>query len=385
MLNEIKEFEQYTFPLNSVFDKLDCRLKYANMFPDFSGLDRALTIIARWYIFKDGKDRSNFNEENTKEVLKTWCGFHTDKALPEITLLKDWLPNYIKVAFLKEKLQVCIDTLAAIIVNTKEKEVLSLLKSMSFDDTDKDLIEKMNVLEKIEKTLDDGSFIKKDESLKAVKKIIKGLEALKNKRFNENMFSLSYQYLADLNNYKKITYDRIIANALNIGKLEQYYLVCGTDPFKTKLISKATKEKTTKTLNATDKDIILKITALYLLRKRRTTQNYVEFNKVDMANWLPKLDNKLEKLDKYKFGEKLETLFLFDTIGRSKANRKNNNENRQKGGNVTKVRIHDEWIKIFSVVPAQNIDNPEYIGKLFYSDLGSAHYLEEGKGIQYNS
>lgn len=385
MLNEIKEFEQYTFQLNSVFDKKDCRLKYATLFPFFSGLERALTIIARWYIFKDGKERNDFNEENTKEILKAWCGFNPEVSLPEITLLKDWLPWYIKNAFLKDKLQVSKDTMGAIIGKNEENKILSLLKGMVFDASDTELFEKLKEIDKIEKKLVDDSLIKNNDGLKGVKKIIQGLETLKNKKFDVNMFSLSYQYLADLNNYKKITYDRIIANALNIGRLEQYYLVCKIDPFKEKLISKVTGKRTTKTLNDTDKDILLKITASYLLRRKRTTQHFLEFNIVDLENWLPLLDPKLDnkKLGKYKFGESLETLFLFDIVGPSID--KGNNENQKKVGNVTKISIHPEWIRLFKVVAAQNLDNIENTGSIFYSDLGSAHYLVDGRGKRYGN
>lgn len=80
----------------------------------------------------------------------------------------------------------------------------------------------------------------------------------RNKNFSKNLFG-------DLNAkgdipFRAITYDKIIANALFAGKLRRYYLSCDSELFNTKKILKGSKN-----LLESDKDMILKITAKYLL------------------------------------------------------------------------------------------------------------------------
>ena len=71
----------------------DFRLKYSRFVKkDFSGVERALTSIARGYIFNHNRP---FNEKFTKEALKAWCGFDFDETTPDIGCYKNWVPQYI--------------------------------------------------------------------------------------------------------------------------------------------------------------------------------------------------------------------------------------------------------------------------------------------------
>ena len=92
MLNEILEFEQYT---KRPITEGKGRLKYVTLLKEkLGGIERAMTVIARHYIF-DGKSGNKFNaeeEEKVREILKAWCGFNTAVEVDE----KDWLKNYIK-------------------------------------------------------------------------------------------------------------------------------------------------------------------------------------------------------------------------------------------------------------------------------------------------
>ena len=110
-----------------------------------------------------------------------------------------------------------------------------------------------------------------------------------------------------------------------------------------------------------DKDLILRITALYLLQKLNTDQEYVYFNQTDLANWLlKKADPDKFELKKYKLTTDDESIFNIVTVN----------------GNVTKLKIHPKWTEMFKLVEADDIDKPENRGLIFYSDPGCGYYLQ---------
>ena len=67
MLNELLEFEQYTYDLTAEMPVI--RLKHKTICNSLSGTARAMTIIARW---------SYYNQNNSiaqvKNDLQAWCG-----------------------------------------------------------------------------------------------------------------------------------------------------------------------------------------------------------------------------------------------------------------------------------------------------------------------
>jgi hypothetical protein len=79
MLDEVWEYGISTVepPIN--LKKEQCRLKFANLIKkDFGGLVRAMTIIARQYIFSEGKDSEDFDEEKfALDVLESFNKFNT--------------------------------------------------------------------------------------------------------------------------------------------------------------------------------------------------------------------------------------------------------------------------------------------------------------------
>ena len=237
-----------------------------------------------------------------------------------------------------------------------------------------------------------------------VMKIIDVLIKLNNKAkyYNKSFYSSNFKNKPyDLNT---ITLDRIIANAFTMGRLEQYYLVCDGNPFEAVTIKKNTAEanpqSTKPQKNNTnviekklldprnnDKDLILKITANYLLQKRFTDQEYVVFNKTDMSNWMwkkGKADNFnlfMYKLDtgnspndctaiiaKRRAPEKLESLFNLVILGADKKQGK-------KGTSKVKLKVHPDWIKLFRLVRIQDIMKSENKNALYFSDGCQNSYL----------
>lgn len=76
MLNEIREYEEYTnllYPVDesprSRNDNISGRLGYSRISKNFSGIDRALRIVARSQI----PNESNKTADNMEDVLKNWC------------------------------------------------------------------------------------------------------------------------------------------------------------------------------------------------------------------------------------------------------------------------------------------------------------------------
>ena len=376
MLNEIKEFEQYSMPIDAFLEPAERRLKYTFLISKkFSGLERAMVTIARWYIFKDDDTGKSFNENDVIEVLKTWCGFKTQKDIPGTEFLKGWLNLYIRNVFLAEKVQECKSKLASSKNDlTDLNKLAGLIQTISLTDSVETLTNTQAQIEAAIKNLKktnleiDNSIIEKVNSILFTITALENLENRK-KTFAKSLYADSYQIANRIpNTIKIITYERIIANALLKGKLEQYYMLCDIDPFKTNMIRK-NKNPNLK-MKESDKDLVLRITALYLLQKAETVQDYVLFNQIDLANWLLKKANPQKfELEKYKINDYSEPLFRISTP--------NSSVDGDKIGNTTKIKVHPEWVKRFKIIKAQDLDKPENQGQIFFSDPGCGDYLQQ--------
>ena len=369
MLNEIKEYEQYILSFNRTKKIEDFRLKYSRFIKrDFSGIERALTSIARGYIFNHNRP---FNEKFTKEVLKAWCGFDFDGTTPGIDCYKNWVPQYIKR-----------------MMYLYVEDCINILKMHDKDDTIVILDDKLRAIrdKAVISNLDDAI-----EDIKSFESIVKNYPHLKKEQLNVKLGQIAecYGKIKKLNekselwtngmfsyvqreasSIKGISFESVIADALYKGKLEQYYLLCDSNPFDENLLMKLKGEKL-KPLSKNnlekdkkERDRILKITAAYLLQKKDMQQEYVVFNKTDTSNWLTELKQEFEDtaLACYKLSGTNEDIFNFNTIT-----------------SITKLKLHPEWRKHFKIIKACDIEKPENRGLIFYSDFGSSRYLQEGK------
>lgn len=354
MLNEIKEYEEYTLPLESLSDIEKTRLKFFTLIKkSFSGLNRALTIIARHYI---GNETAEFDEEKIKNYLRAWLGFEVVDSKNNIIVEKPdgWLNNYIRKVFLEKYLQECRNNCA---------EFDKLFDISSTDSID-NLVKKKEVIPKFDSD--------KDLSLSVgrLKYVIETLYNLryKAKLFENTMFDTGNEKMNNSkqgNNFKQITYDLILANAFNLGSLKRYYLVCKEEPFQ-KIISYSEKKSKGTKLKVADKDLILKIVATYLLQKLNLSlsQEYVYINQMEICNWLlDKANPDKFELEKYRFQSSDEEIFYESIIG----------------GNVKKIKIHAKFISNFKIVEEHEIDIPENQGRIFFSDFGANFYLEKNK------
>ncbi len=448
MLDEIKEFQQYTSKISKI--NLDtCRLKYSTLIKDndFSGIERALTMIARGYIFNFNKEPVNiFNveqENRIKETLKAWCGLNSNVDKSDINC---WLANYMRSVLLLQTLKkskgelnksTLFNALQKRITTEQDKKLkektgkqkkkslpdseIEKLKQVKEDDLEAFCNNYLKLLKDIENSIKkETKILKNKKSIFEKQKdadsilvyfknlnydfiqichIIDALQALKRKTstFDNVLFPDKF---TKANDYKAITFEKIIANAFNMGPLKKLVLACNANPWnpneKNKTDSLAVRKFTGNNegglnLKDSDRDLILKITAYYLLQKRQSDQEYVVFNQTDLANWLRgNAKSGGFELDKYKFKvtEKKETvvnsdnanqnitftyvpLFSTITIG---ATEKNKN-----GIGLSKIKLHPEWVQRFKLVEINENSNLK-LGKqkiIYLFDRGGGQYLEE--------
>ena len=456
MLNELLEFEAYT--KDPIATDAPKRLKFVNLIQNgFSGLERAMTIVARYCIFnsnnQDKIDKS-FDDTNVREILKSWCGFGSqgelyewkeDGTKEEIVGWKGWLDRYI-CQFMKESLEKCgseidkdiskfihfitDDKILSVIAekqgtNFTIDDVDNLIKGLERAESEKEDKKKkvkgkhedipkdeekpkyvspkealMNIKAEIEKSnkccdeienfhdairrarqkiireLSSGKLeaLRKIKEKSEISQLIAELERLydlhkiKNMTFAKGLFSLKdtplvknnprSKGMSGFNDFKKITYERIIADALVFGKLKNYYLLCEEqNPFQN--LSKETDKKGYKSLSDTDKGIseaketILKVTAAYLLRQKMNESCEdgkedlpILVNLTDIKNWYSK-----SKLNFSKYGIQIEkgngetdTVPLFTEPSHHAQNAKKQN--------ITKLGLHPQWASKFLLIEA---------------------------------
>ena len=442
MLNEIIEYEQYTispelFDINNIHP----RLKYHTFFPSSekdrgrSGMSRAMTVVARGYIFgKDGKkdykslfNRDGvFNDKKVVEVLKAWCGLECKEEVDIFE--KNWIKLYVRYYFNKElaeeknndKELVESDNKLPIDVVVKQylllENVLELMNSiLSLDSGESKQQKELNdKLEKLKKSIDflaDDKLEKYTEVEKeynSLRKIInryksKAIYPDKYKRLSKIIdFLIDYEktfnpptnifttpYNPSQNDLKTIKYKNIIANALNNGPLRRYYLACNKNPmdFVRTLKQNGSYKPIGKTAKKPDlfnnaRDRIFKTTAYYLLQKRNSDfqksnseeEHDLEFvfvNMQDLINWM-KIEAEHLKTD-------LKKVYFVTPNGEKDVEPIFDFITVAIARNTMKLKVNPRWIKAFGfkLVEEHDIGNPENQGLILYSDWGSGKYLEE--------
>ena len=344
MLNEIGEYEQYTLSPEELLDCKNRRLKHCNIRNGFSGLERVMTIIARHFIF-DTPVGSDDNE--LREILKAWCGFKHEAKTPLPKHFDGWLKNYIKRVLVFETASDCFkyDSILPSDLKTVIGKVLA--------DLDFELKESIATLESFEFT--DGDVPKRlKENTGKLKNLLKALDELPGRRenFSKNLFGV----LNDKGDtpFRAITYDKIIANALLAGELRCYRLACDEELFETRIIHKNGKK-----LSAKDKDMVLKMTAEYLLQRRNSNQEFIVTNNANMMNWLMGEKPKCSRRENYAFADTKEKIFESFLIERI---------------NAIKLKLHPEWAKHFRLIKE---GSDTKWGRIFFSDSGSSEPLQE--------
>lgn len=307
MLDEIKEYQEYTCdPLDDKGVRLNAEIFFNK--GHFNGLGRALTIIAREELNKRGYFSSQEEDmtivEDVIRALKEWLGFVKEDTAA-ISDYNAWLEKYF---------------------NAHKK-----------DDAHKK-----------GSTIDWDSFVK-----------------LKKSQYGKGLFT--DKILTDKDTKLEVTYDKVVADAINQGPLKRYYLVCKKG-FEQDLYKKSKKDAD-KRLNPklkTDSiliDNILRLICVYLIKKEYTGNLSNNINLTDIAHWAQnKSINNGGYYDGLKY--KRKNLILGRTIGK----------------NYTKKSVCKEYMDAydFKVIDASVFKTLED-GYTFFSDLGVGIHLAEGK------
>lgn len=402
MLNEIKEFEQYTFPLDTK-NPVE-RLKHKALCNDLAGIARPMTVIARWDLFEICKDSINERTEKierTKNDLRVWCGDprgDADNAAEGIVF--GWLPGYIARILGEEKakeFEYYLMEEKGLTSHPEYREMCSSFRKLhdnlgidAFREKEQreeilDLIESLRLLFK---ELGEDESQRKKTSIRyaPVYRIMHALDTLNGRfgrnGFNRALFNTNLNRI-EKNDFKRVTYEKIIADAICAGPLKRRYLVCRKEdlsaigyesskgiryPFtkgKKKNGESRWSEPTKKKA-----DLIRKIVSAYLLEQNsRNVDGLIEgsapVNLTDIANWLTG-SNGIDSLKRYTVEGR--PLIATEPID-----------------NVAVVKIDSQWMKDcdWKVIEEDQLDEfltacPE---GTFYSDHGSGEYLK--KNVRY--
>jgi len=421
MLNEIREFEEYTYPLDT--EQSIVRLKHQNICNKLSGIGRAMTIIARRSL---SIHRGPDSIAAAKNDLQVWCGDpsgNPEKASEGITF--GWLQRYIIEILFEEKaleFESFLMETPKVKSSSHYREICDMYKHIRAGVS----IETFRKAKQRKKLVDEttaccelcvelnkelgigGKDGKKDNKFAAPKNAIVALDTLyskfgHNSGFNEDLFVNDLLDLKrfypkkdgkkwepspedkkkkeDTNDFKKTTYEKIIADAIAAGPLKRYYLVCEhEDLSEIKYIQDSGKETTpfSKTqMKRTDSnkkkhDFVLKEIAAFMLEQefRRAEDLYdsiVAVNNTDMANWMVSTPETAKVNRRYQIAGR--PLFLNDMIA----------------NNVTRLGIDKQWMEScgWRVIEEGNLDAylEEHPEAVFYSDAGCGQYLQ--KNIRY--
>lgn len=353
MLDEILEYRQYSLDIDSLkvdenLKNPEGRLKRRTLITnDFSGLNRALTVIARHFLFEVYVNDSD-RIEKTKDALKSWMGHKKppEDADEEVHALYRWLPEYAEKVLL------------AFSLRTLKKEVqkssLSQTDKFSLEDLSDGIFyaetpeEKVQLANRLLESLEDLSFTPKNSVHKAVFNSACFLKQLSGRRsFNRS----GYADMGEANDFNAISYDKVIGNALRAGVLKKYYLACDRD-----CLSMTEKRDPFAKMKTNDRDVVLKMTACCMLQLSKKGKRCVEqtravhINQSDFINWLILQKCYKEHLIRYYY--KNEVLFEHVTLSGWSVGDEN-----KKGTNVKKIRLNQKWLEDsgFEIL----IDDPE--------------------------
>ena len=128
MLNELLEYEQYTYVFKSDLDQNYKRLKHGTLTNQLSGIERAMKIIAAYYLYKDDSQPLEAQRKTAKYALGFWCGIPTAEMLDhkkEFAEINLWLLKYINSVFIKIKvLELCNTIIRNSLIKDSKKQKL---------------------------------------------------------------------------------------------------------------------------------------------------------------------------------------------------------------------------------------------------------------------
>lgn len=203
----------------------------------------------------------------------------------------------------------------------------------------------------------ENSFLEKYLGAEFWEKKISG----KQKQYNKSM----YDFKSEENDFKEITFERILADAFEAGPLKEYYLVCKKDFYeKCAVYNSQTKEQPKwhfKDYIEIDDSTnpgkaigsILKIIACYLLSKPADS-NYAYINQTVLENW-----GTVHRGTLWKYSYDDEQIY----------------KKEESGDNTIVLIIPKDFRENFSIVESSEIDNYSKDEYVFWSDPGTGDII----------
>lgn len=328
MLDEIREVQEYMFSPGMPGQQSD-RIQLSVFWHagNLNGIERMMTMIARYFLFVDNEDTDNIFLM-AEAALRMWTGntplsiaekssTRTDVSEKEAALageyeyltrsypwLNWWLPAYIKD------------------------------KSKGMKESDRDKAEM------------------------AINKL-----AGKKSQFGRSVFGTR----SGANDYKKCTYEKAVANAYSArGPLKRYYLACTDPDWKTGL-SKGNGKK----LMNDHPDRVLKILASYMIERSRKVRHddeprYEPVNYSDIAMWAAgssKLDGSV--VSKYKVGDRP----LFSCKAAS-------------SGNQAKLKPDEEWFTRCGWTLIEATEEDAALDEFLDANPGAVFFRDNGGNVR---
>ena len=319
MLDEIREFEQYTEDINEIKGK-EGRLTKRPLNKSYGGIPRAMLIIARHYMFQNPDFTKEEQVEYARKALRIWCGARKEgDEVEDSEKIDSWIIRYaVKLGLDEDKI-------------TQLKE-----KPQSYEKTIYSLEDKNQEKKKKEK---------------------------KKKTNDQN----------------KILYDHVLAEAMAMGKLKRRYLVCEGDPFKDNLICNGMQKISDGKRGQNDKDKILKFTAAYLVGKSREEQATVCIKLVDLVNGIQV--SSLENKDLVSFVYREENDSIENGMPLIRKIKIGNSKNNNRCAYKLPKSWTDRFQVVDEEDLDHVLD--QMVNPIFFSDLGAGHSLLEGQGKRY--
>ena len=371
MLNEWKEFHEYTYQFSDDV-QLPKRIGYTTFTAyrkgtttevELNGLERFLTIIARYFLFHSESGIETNDIDIAVNALHAWLwklkNVSEEGISDEISRMEHWLPTYVRYMFIKES----VNSLMSLPdLDRLDKQCYSTVQScidilLSEDDPGKCL----NAADRISEICSEV-----DSAKNLIGRLRKAAATLSTIQLKSEQMDLKkpYQFQYTKNDYHLVSCRKIIHGAFSGGNLKRYYLVC-KDPLFEKIY---VKEKKVSMLSY--KDRILKTTAMCLLRLRNTNfradglVRAVPVNYTDLSNWLISSGRITYKSDLSIFTFEGRELFQLELYG----------------GKMTKLRVDQEWFSLCEWGIIEATDNDKYLDEYLETHKGYSFYCDEGSG-----
>lgn len=341
MLDEKREYNEYSCNLNA--EDAVARLKYSSLSNNLSGTDRAMTIIARHFIFENGPlNRKNKEEQikRARNALRLWC------AIPSEDMQEQGLQTEAVEDTKKQNSQ----------AHSPADMQMQCSGTKAFEEE-----RRLNCW--MYRYLNEYLPVKSGSDCS---KIINEFKE-KRKKYEESL----YEQIG----FKSITFEREIAKAMRTGPLKRYYLAaqhpCLDENRKPVKGLELYSQENKGIKNASD--LMLKLTAALLLEEKNVRKisaqakegtAFRKYNNKDLANWC--ILNKIkgpEHIDKTRYK------------GKSAIIRKIN----EKGEDTAYARLDPKFLKDFGWRILEENELDEFLDKnpdgIFYSDQGSGKEL----------